>query len=135
MAKIETFRDISRNVEGFIQFKIEYDGHTGLVLFKTVCVQSFSFQGLSLAKRPKEHNFQTFEICHFRVNQWVYFSILWKVLSSFFLFSNSEVESFSLLKLQFSTSVELCEAKNSLSVCLSVCKSVYKVTENCSSVF
>ena len=33
MAKIETLRDISRNVEGLMLFKIEYDGNTGLVLF------------------------------------------------------------------------------------------------------
>ena len=33
MAKMETFRDISRNVEGFMLLKIKYDGNTGLVFF------------------------------------------------------------------------------------------------------
>ena len=49
ITKIETFRDISRNVGGLMLFKIEYDGNTGLVF----CFKRYAFK-----------------VSHFRVFHW-----------------------------------------------------------------
>ena len=45
----------------YMAFRIENGGNSGLVLLKTVCVQSFSFQSYSLAKGPEKRIFRTLE--------------------------------------------------------------------------
>ena len=47
--------------QSYMVFWIENGGNSGLVMLKTVCVQSFSFQSYSLAKGPKRRIFRTLE--------------------------------------------------------------------------
>ena len=53
---ISKYRD-----QSYMVFWIENGGNSGLVLLKTLCVQSLSFQSYSLAKGPEKHIFRTLE--------------------------------------------------------------------------
>ena len=53
---ISKYRD-----QSYMVFWIENGGNSGLILLKTLCVQSLSFQSYSLAKGPEKHIFRTLE--------------------------------------------------------------------------
>ena len=50
-------------------FRIENGGNGGLVLLKTLCVQSFSFQSYSLVKGPEKTVFHTLQYISKQVGQ------------------------------------------------------------------
>ena len=59
-------RDISSYIsncrdQSYMVFIIDNGGNSGLVLLKTLCVQSLSFQSYSLARGPEKRIFRTLE--------------------------------------------------------------------------